>query len=45
MIVKIEEMHLDCGPVAEAAKGDVFSIKVPAKVRLSDRLYVWDVME
>lgn len=45
LIVKVEEMHLDCGPVSEAGKGSVFSIKVPAKVRLSDRLYVWDVIE
>ena len=43
LIVKIEEIHLDSGPVTTARKGDVFAIKVPEKVRLSDRLYVWEV--
>jgi len=43
LIVKVEEIHLDSGPVTTARKGDVFAIKVPKKVRLSDRLYVWEV--
>lgn len=42
LIVKVEEIHLDSGSTREAHKGDVFAIKVPEKVRLSDRLYVWD---
>lgn len=45
LIVKVEEIHLSKGPVSEAVKGDLFAIKVPEKVRLSDRLYVWDVVE
>lgn len=45
LIVKVEEIHLDNGPVTTARKGDVFAIKVPEKVRLSDRLYVWEITE
>ena len=42
LITAVEEIHLDSGPVTTARKGDVFAIKVPEKVRLSDRLYIWD---
>ena len=38
LIVKVEEMHLDSSPVDTVRKGDLFAIKVPEKVRLSDRL-------
>lgn len=41
LITTVSEIHLDSGPVDTARKGDVFAIKVPEKVRLSDRLYVW----
>lgn len=44
LITKVEEIHLDSGAVAQANKGDVFAIKVPEKVRLSDRLYVWETI-
>lgn len=44
LIVKVEEIHLDSGPVAEVHKGELFAIKVPEKVRLSDRLYVWETV-
>ncbi len=42
LVVNIEEMHLDSGPTQKAVKGQVFSIKVPEKVRLNDRLYIWE---
>jgi len=42
LIVTVEEIHLDSGPVKTVGKGDLFAIKVPAKVRLSDKLYVWE---
>ena len=35
----IEEMRLDEGSVESAGKGDVFSIKIPEKVRKRDKLY------
>lgn len=41
IITTVNEIHLDSGPVTTARKGDVFAIKVPEKVRLSDRLYRW----
>ena len=45
LIVKVEEMHLDTGPTEVARKGEIFAVKVPEKVRLSDRLYVWDTVD
>lgn len=42
LVVNIEEMHLDSGPTQKVVKGQVFSIKVPEKVRLNDRLYIWE---
>ncbi len=44
LIVTVEEIHLASGPVNEAHKGDIFAIKVPEKVRLSDRLYIWETV-
>lgn len=44
LIVKVEEIHLDSGPVDEAHKGELFAIRVPEKVRLSDRLYIWETV-
>lgn len=41
LIFKAEQLRLDAGPVPEVRKGDVFSMPVPAKVRPSDRLYLW----
>ncbi|MDE7111256.1 MAG: U32 family peptidase [Muribaculaceae bacterium] len=45
MILTIGEMHLDAGPTNKVCKGDLFSIKVPEKVRLSDKLYLWEINE
>ncbi len=41
VIFKAGEMRLDSGPVDVVRKGQVFSVAVPEKVRLSDRLYRW----
>lgn len=38
---KAEELRLDRDPVPEVRKGEIFSMPVPAKVRPSDRLYLW----
>lgn len=39
--LKVDEIHLDSGPAESVAKGELFSIAVPAKIRPSDRLYIW----
>ena len=41
LIFKAEELRLDLEPVPVVKKGDLFSMPVPAKVRPSDRLYLW----
>lgn len=41
LIFKTEELRLDLSPVPSVKKGDLFSMPVPAKVRPSDRLYLW----
>lgn len=41
LIFKVEELRLDLDPVEKVKKGDLFSMPVPAKVRPSDRLYLW----
>lgn len=41
LIIKADTIHTDCGPVQTVGKGTLFSIKVPEKVRLSDKLYIW----
>lgn len=41
LIITIDEMHGDHGPVDHAVKGQSVAIKVPSKVRTSDRLYRW----
>ncbi len=45
IITIVKEIHLDSGPVDTAVKGQVFAIKVPEKVRLSDKLYIWKINE
>ncbi|MBD5270195.1 MAG: U32 family peptidase [Bacteroides sp.] len=42
LIFKAEELRLDAGPVESVKKGDLFAMPVPEKVRLSDRLYLWE---
>lgn len=42
VILKIEEIQVDGHTVPTANKGDSFSIKVPSKIRPSDRMYKWE---
>ncbi|MBD5221674.1 MAG: U32 family peptidase [Bacteroidales bacterium] len=39
---RAEELRLERDPVPEVKKGQIFSMPVPAKVRPSDRLYLWE---
>lgn len=41
LIWKIEELRYDLKPVENVTKGMRFSMPVPAKIRPSDRLYLW----
>ena len=41
IILTLDEIRVDLKPVEKAVKGDRFSIKVPQKIRPSDRLYRW----
>lgn len=41
LIFKVEELRLELSPVEDVKKGQLFSMPVPAKVRPSDRLYLW----
>lgn len=40
-IITPDEIHGNDGPVPSVTKGQLFAIKVPGKVRPSDRLYIW----
>lgn len=42
LILTVDEIRVDLKPVRMARKGESFSIKVPQKVRPSDRLYIWE---
>jgi len=42
IFLTIEEIQVDCKPVSQAVKGQSFSIKVPGKIRPSDRMYLWE---
>ncbi|MCM1110827.1 MAG: U32 family peptidase [Clostridium sp.] len=42
LILTVEEIRVGLEPVEVARKGESFSLKVPAKIRPSDRLYVWE---
>lgn len=41
LIFKVEELRYDLDPVEKVKKGALFSMPVPAKVRPSDKLYLW----
>lgn len=41
LIFRAEELRLEYDAVPEVKKGQVFSMPVPAKIRPSDRLYLW----
>lgn len=45
LIFKVEELRFDLRPVESVKKGQLFSMPVPAKVRPSDKLYIWKVKE
>lgn len=45
LIFKVEELRFDLKPVESVKKGQLFSMPVPAKVRPSDKLYIWKVKE
>lgn len=45
LIFKAEELRLEYDPVPVVKKGDVFAMPVPEKIRLSDRLYLWEKVE
>lgn len=42
LILTVDELRVDLKPVQQAEKGQSFSMKVPSKIRPSDRLYVWE---
>ena len=42
IILTLEEMRVDLKPVDTVSRGDHFSIRVPQKIRPSDRLYLWE---
>lgn len=41
MILTLDEIRVNLAPVEKTVKGESFSIKVPSKIRPSDRLYRW----
>lgn len=41
LICKVEEMRMDNRETDKVAKGMIFSMPVPSRVRPNDRLYVW----
>ena len=41
LILTVDEIRVDLKPVEKTVKGERFSIKVPEKVRPSDRMYRW----
>ena len=41
LILTVDEIRVDLKPVNKTVKGERFSIKVPEKVRPSDRMYRW----
>lgn len=41
LILTVDELRVDLKSVDKAVKGQSFSIKVPSKIRPSDRLYIW----
>ncbi|MBQ8774050.1 MAG: U32 family peptidase [Muribaculaceae bacterium] len=42
LIVLVEEIRVDLKSVDKAVKGDRFSIKVPTKIRPSDKMFKWE---
>ena len=44
LIFKAEQLRLEYDPVEKVEKGQLFSMPVPAKIRPSDKLYIWEDM-
>ena len=42
IIMTLDEIRVGLKPVEKTVKGESFSIKVPGKIRPSDRLYRWE---
>lgn len=42
IIMKVDELRLEYDPVPVVRKGESFSLKVPRKIRPSDRMYIWE---
>lgn len=42
LILKVDEIRVGLKPVEHTVKGESFSIRVPEKIRASDRLYIWE---
>jgi len=42
IIMKVDELRLEYDHVQTVRKGDSFSMKVPRKIRPSDRMYLWE---
>ena len=42
LILTVDGLRVDLKAVPQAEKGQSFSMKVPSKIRPSDRLYVWE---
>lgn len=42
IIMKVDELRLEYDPVPVVRKGQSFSLKVPRKIRPSDRMYIWE---
>ena len=45
IIITADELRVDLKPVDTVRKGESFSLKVPKKVRPSDKIYVWEVKD
>ena len=41
IIMRVNEIQVNCKPVQKAVKGDTFSIKTKKKIRPADKLYKW----
>lgn len=40
--VRVDEIRVDLKPVPRTTKGERFSIKIPEKIRPSDKMFIWE---
>lgn len=45
IIMTVDEIRLEYDPVDVVTKGQAFSLKVPRKIRPSDKMYLWEKVE